>query len=85
MSEMHAETAAWIDALRRRADRCESGLCDLSEDHKDRVDVTDRLGRLRRGLDHACRDSAGAHGRRSELETMADEIDRALARGRARI
>lgn len=79
MSDMHAETALWIDGLRKRADKCEGDLKACPTDHQDTVAARDRLQDLRRRLD-----GAGQHDR-SDLERMADDVDQAMARARARM
>ena len=79
MSDMHAETALWIDGLRKRADKCEGDLKGCPADHQDTVAARDRLQDLRRRLDGAGQDD------RSDLERMADDVDQAMARARARM
>lgn len=85
MSEMHAETALWIDGLRKRADKCEGDLGACPPGHRHTVAARDRLQELRGRLDGAAARGAEGHADRSELETMMDDIDAALARARARM
>jgi len=85
MSEMHSETALWIDGLRKRADKCEADLGSCPPDHKHTVAARDRLQEMRGRLDQAGQRQAAGHDDRSDLEIMANDIDAALARARARM
>jgi len=84
MSDMHAETAMWIDGLRRRADRADTAMSGFPRDHADTVAARDRLAQLRRGLDEAGQLGKHDQGIRADLETMADAIDQAITRALAR-
>ena len=85
MSEMHAETANWIDGLRARADASERRIAGAPERKRETVDAHDRLRDLRGRLDEAERDHKGHEKHRASLETMADEIDAAISRAIARM
>jgi hypothetical protein len=85
MSEMHAETAGWIDNLRKRADSGERRMAGAPERKQESAVAHDRLRDLRLGLDEAERDHANRDSHRSGLEKMADEIDAAISRAIARM
>ena len=85
MSEMHAETANWIDGLRARADGCEQRIAADPEGRKRTVDAHDRLHDLRLRLDKAEQDHAGRDSHRTSLESMYDDIDAAVSRALVRM
>lgn len=85
MSEMHAETAGWIDNLRTRADDAERRMTGAPERKQETADAHDRLRDLRRRLDEAEKDHANRDSHRSSLETMVDDIDAAISRAIARM
>jgi hypothetical protein len=85
MSDMHAETALWIDGLRKRADRSEQRIAAAPEGRRETVDAHDRLRDLRNRLDDAGRDPAHPENDRSSLEKMFDDLDAAITRAIARM
>lgn len=85
MSDMHAETAMWIDGLRRRADKAETSMRDCPRDHAETVAARDRLTRLRQGLDESGRDAPPDTDRRSQMEKLADDLDQAISRALVRL
>lgn len=85
MSDMHAETATWIDGLRKRADEGEKRMTGAPERKQETADAHDRLRDLRQRLAEAERDHENRDSHRSSLEKMADDIDAAIARAVARM
>jgi hypothetical protein len=79
MSDLHAETALWIDGLRQRADKAEQRLATTDSFRDQRRDADERLARFRTGLDLMGSDKKDATPEeRTTLETMADDLDEAV-------
>lgn len=86
MSDMHAETALWIDGMRKRADRCEQRIGAAPESKRHAVAAHhDRLREFRTRLDDVERDPARQETDRSSMEKMFDDIDAAISRAIARV
>ncbi len=85
MSDMHAETAGWIDGLRKRADSGERRMAAAPERGEHAAHAHDRLRDLRLRIDEAEKDHENRDSHRSSLERMADEVDAAISKAIARM
>ena len=80
MSELHAETANWLEGLRGRADRAEERLRAHPADDEDAVHAHRHLRDLRERLDRLEAETDVSHEHRTQIQTMADHLKSALAR-----
>jgi len=82
MSDTHAETAMWIDGMKRRADAAEKRLSSSEPEH--RAEADGKLSDFRKGLSgHEGRETVD-HDQRSALEKLADDLEAAVDRAFAR-
>ncbi len=85
MSDMHAETALWIDGLRKRADEAEHKASGTDVAVRERRELDERLARFRTGLNLMGNDQVPSTGERSTLDKMADELDQAVSKMLAKV